>query len=197
MRMAPSTLTDLSWRQRDPAMGKAGNVSTVMALARTAWTSEARHLVAASVALILVGGCGALPPPVVIPDGAVAIPTDENVVPSYTDAAGIGHLCTLAAAINPVSGALEGDQSDATWPVWLRAVDGSRLYVLWPRGFSARFDPDLTLLDETGTPFASASGVWLGQVGRDPTKGTKDRPYTASGLISGNLSGGERCYVHK
>lgn len=163
-------------------------------IARGGRRSAGRRLVVAgAAAFIAVAGCGSPLPPVVIPAGAVAVSTDENLVRSYTDAAGIAHLCNLAAAINPVSGALEGDQSDAIWPVWLRAVDGSRLYVLWPRGFSVRFAPDLTLLDEAGAPFASVSGVLLGQVGRVPTMGTKDRPYTASGLIHGNLGGG--CYT--
>jgi hypothetical protein len=161
-------------------------------LIQTVGRRTARHLVAAAV-LIVVAGCGSPLPPVVIPAGALAVPTNENLVRSYTDAAGLDHLCTLEAAINPVSGALEGDQSDATWPVWLRAVDGSRLYVLWPRGFSVRFDPNPTLLDETGVPFASVSGVMLAQVPRVPTMGTKDRPYTAGGLIHGNLGGG--CYT--
>ena len=122
------------------------------------------------------------------------MPTDENLLSS--EQAGI--LCNLSAAIPPVVGLLEGDRSDSAWPVWLQAPDGHRMYVLWPRGFSVRFDPSATLLDENGSTFLSAGSlVTLGQVAADPAHGTKDRPFVAGGLVETGLGHEEHCYVEK
>ena len=143
------------------------------------------------VALLVLAACSG---PAPLPSGAIAVPTDENVVPS--EQAGI--LCTLSATIPPVAGVLEGDPTDPTWPVWLRADDGRQMFVRWPRGFSVRFDPSPTLLDETGAAFLLAgSPLTLAQVGADPSFGTKDRPYTARGLIETGLGHEEHCYVQK
>jgi len=143
------------------------------------------------VVVVALGGCSRAVP---LPSGAIAVPTDENLLPS--DQAGI--LCNLAAAIPPVVGVLGGDRSDPAWPVWLQAPDGHRMYVRWPRGFSVRFDPGATLLDENGSTFLSeGSPVTLGQVAADPAYGTKDRPYVAGGLVETGLGGDEHCYVEK
>ena len=122
------------------------------------------------------------------------MPTDENVVSS----ADAGILCTLGAVIPPVVGVLEGDASDAAWPVWLRAEDGRQMYIRWPRGFSVRFNPSPTLLDESGAVFVYAgSPVTLAQVGPDPSFGTKEHPYPARGLIETGIGHAEHCYVPK
>ena len=151
----------------------------------------ARPAIAIVILAVALSGCTTVVP---LPSGAVAVPTDENLVSS--EQAGI--LCNLAAVIPPVVGVLEGDPSDSAWPVWLQAADGHRMYVLWPRGFSVRFDPTPTLLDEHGATFLSAgSPVTLGQVAADSALGTKDRPYVAGGLVETGLGGEQHCYVEK
>jgi hypothetical protein len=141
---------------------------------------------------VILLGCSA---PAALPSGAITVPTDENLVSSAES----GILCTASAVIPPVVGVLEGDPSDVAWPVRLRADDGRRMYILWPRGFSVRFDPSATLLDEAGATFLHAGDpLVLGQVGADPAHGTKDRPYLARGLMGGAVSHAwERCYQHK
>ena len=152
----------------------------------------ARSGVAIVITALTLGGCASGPPP--LPPGAIPVPTDENLLSS----AQAGILCNLAAAIPPVAGVLEADRSDPTWPVWLQAADGHRMYVLWPRGFSVRFDPMATLLDENGSTFLTdGSPITLGQVAADPAGGTKDRPYVAAGLVETGLGHEEHCYVDK
>ncbi len=142
-------------------------------------------------AAVVLAGCSAAAP---LPSGAIAVPTDENVVSSE----GTHILCTLSAAVPAVDGVLEGDASDAAWPVWLRAEDGRRMYVRWPSRFSVRFDPAPTLLDETGAVFVyQGSPVILGQVAMDPALGTKDQPYLARGLIGTGIGHQQHCYVPK
>ncbi len=122
------------------------------------------------------------------------MPTDENLMPSEQS----GVLCTLGAATHPVVGVLAGDRFDTSWPVWLRAVDGQRLFVVWPRGFSATFDPGPTLLDEAGAVFIDGeSPVTLVQLSLDPTKGTRDRPFVAQGIVETGLGQAEHCYTHR
>ena len=147
--------------------------------------------VAVVMSAIVLASCSAAAP---LPSGAIAVPTDENVVSST----GTGILCTLGAVIPPVVGVLEGDAYDAAWPVWLRAEDGRQMYIRWPRGFSVRFNPSPTLLDESGAVFVYAgSPVTLAQVVMDPAFGTKDHPYPARGLIETGIGHAEHCYVPK
>lgn len=148
--------------------------------------------IVALITFVMLAGCGA--PRASLPPGAIAVPTDENLMSSE----GTGVLCTLSATIPPVVGVLVGDASDTAWPVWLQAEDGRRMYIRWPRGFSVRFDPDATLLDETGAVFLFAgSPLILGQVGADPAKGTKDRPYVAAGIVETGLARKEHCYIDR
>jgi hypothetical protein len=140
--------------------------------------------------LVMVAGCASRGP---LPSGAVAVPTDDALVSSAQS----NILCTASAAIPPVVGILAGDASESAWPVWLRAEDGQRMYVVWPKGFSARFDPGVTLLDETGAPVLDeGSPITLVQVARDPSRGTRERPYVAEGLWETGLAGAPRCYNH-
>lgn len=114
------------------------------------------------------------------------MPTDPDLVSSEDS----GILCTASGVVPDVEGYLRGDPADTAWPVWLEAADGHRLYVLWPPGFSVRFTPEPELLDEHGTVvLADGAALELGQVGADPALGTKDHPYSASGLWSTS-----RCY---
>jgi len=72
------------------------------------------------------------------------------------------------------------------------------MYIRWPRGFSVRFEPDATLLDETGAVFLMAgSPITLAQVSADPAAGTKDHPYVAAGLVETGIGHEEHCYVDK
>lgn len=149
---------------------------------------SSRPLIASLVAAALVAGCTAHR---ALPAGDLAVPTDDKLVSSTESPI----LCTLSASIPPLVGTFEADRSDPEWPVWLRAEDGRRMYVLWPRDFSVRFDPDATLLDETGAIVVHAgSPVHLAQVSADPTMGTKDRPYVASGLWETGLGKFGHCY---
>lgn len=151
---------------------------------------RARTLMLVFAFLVMFVGCSGRGP---LPSGAVAVPTDDALVASTQS----NILCTASAAIPPVVGVLEGDRSDSAWPVWLQAEDGQRIYVEWPRGFSARFGPLVTLLDETGAPVLDeGSPITLRQVGLDPSRGTRQRPYVAEGLWGTGLAGAPRCYTH-
>jgi hypothetical protein len=141
--------------------------------------------------VVALSGCSTAAP---LPSGAIAVPTDQNVVSSAES----GILCTLGAVIPPVVGVLMGDPSDPAWPVWLQAADGHPMYIRWPRGFSVRFDPEATLLDETGAVFLlSGSPITLAQMGPDPAGGTKDQPYVVAGLVETGLGHEEHCYTPK
>jgi hypothetical protein len=132
------------------------------------------------VAVSLLGGCTAHAP---LPSGAIRVPTDDALVSFESQ----GILCGISSGRDtPPTGVLDGDASDQAWPVWLLAEDGSRRYVLWPRDFSVRFDPDPTLLDETGKPVLYAgSPATIAYPPTDPTSGTKDRPYVAESFETG------------
>jgi hypothetical protein len=145
---------------------------------------------------VLLSGCSSAAP---LPSGAIAVPTDENLVSSAESAqSGTRILCTLSAAIPPVVGVLAGNRSDPAWPVWLQAADGHPMYIRWPRGFSVRFNPEPNLLDENGAVFLMAgSPITLAQVAADPAGGTKDHPYVAGGLVETGIGHEEHCYVDK
>ena len=149
----------------------------------------ARTLTTFALALSLFGSCTAHVP---LPSGAIRIPTDESLVSFGSE----GIMCGLATVPDlPPTGVLEGDASDPMWPVWLRAEDGSRRYVVWPRDFSVRFDPAATLLDETGKPILYAgSPLVLGSLTTDPSQGTRDRPYVAGSFMTG-LARIPHCYT--
>ena len=150
-----------------------------------------RRLVLVSILVSSVAGCTSH---AALPSGAICVPTDDTLV-SFTS---LGILCMGSATV-PVHlplGVLDGDPSDPVSPAWLRADDGSRRYVVWPRDFSVRFDPDATLLDETGAPILHAgSPVILSDLTTDPTPGTKDRPYLAETFETG-LIRFPHCYTH-
>jgi hypothetical protein len=126
-----------------------------------------------------------------LPSGAIRVPTDDDLVSFGSQ----GIMCGFATDPGlPPTGVLEGDPSDSTWPVWLRAADGNRRYVVWPRDFSVRFDPDATLLDEKGVPILYAgSPATVASQTADPASGTRERPYAAGSFETG-VSNLPHCY---
>ena len=140
-----------------------------------------------AVVAVLATGCTSHAP---LPSGAIHVPTDEGLVNAATS----GILC-VGSTVPPFVGILEGDSSDLAWPVSLRAEDGRRMYITWPRGFSVRFEPDAVLLDETGTPvlYAGSPFTFHG-VAHDPSRGTRDEPYVADGAWETGLARVGHCY---
>lgn len=92
-------------------------------------------------------------------------------------------LCNAAAAVSPVTGALEGDPADPEL-VWLRSDTGQRLSIAWPAGFVVQFNPEAALHDDHGVVVARAgTTVNLTQVFLGAHAGTLEDPYFASGLL--------------
>jgi hypothetical protein len=95
------------------------------------------------------------------------------------------HLCTLARAINPVSGVLAGDPADRE-RLWFVGPGASepRLSVVWPQGFHIAFEPDAVLYNEKDSPVArEGDTVTLPQVNLSEHSGTYADPYRAHGII--------------
>lgn len=136
---------------------------------------------------LLLAGCATR---ISLPPGAIAVRTDDGLVNVMT----AGVLC-VGSSVPPFVGIVEGDPLDAAWPVWLRADDGRRMYVTWPRGFSVRFDPDATLVDENGKVVLEAGSPFTFQgVDHDPSRGTREDPYIAEGAWDTGLARAPHCY---
>lgn len=91
-----------------------------------------------------------------------------------------------------VAGRLEGELGARPDPVWLETDDGGRLSVVWPEGFSVRFNPEPTLFDERGEVKARAGDrIELNQSMEDQT-GTYDDPVIAVWFIED-----PGCYVYR
>lgn len=100
-----------------------------------------------------------------------------------------GVLCTLGAATDPLTGTLAGEPLDPE-RLWLVDPDANRTSVVWPEGFSVRFEPTAVLYDDGGRPVARAGDVVsFGQVSVEERSGTSGDPYWASGLVF------DGCYV--
>jgi hypothetical protein len=105
----------------------------------------ARVVVLAGAIVLVVTGCNALVPRTSLPPllpGAVRIATDDS-----DPGAGVTGMCRASRALDPVVGRLEGDAAGTPFSTWLVAADGRLVYVKWPRGFTARFEPSLELID--------------------------------------------------
>ena len=85
-----------------------------------------RVLLAGTITFLLVA-CSARPTP--------SLPTLSEDTPAC---AGVGTEATLA-----------GSPTDPRL-AWMVDPQGRRHEIVWPRGFSARFDPDLAVLDASG-----------------------------------------------
>lgn len=95
-------------------------------------------------------------------------------------------VCPAFGLVNPVVGTLEGNASDTREPVWLKTADGRRLSVVWPQGFTVRFEPDAVLYNDQGKVVARAGQrTELSQTRAEEHAGTFDDPYIASGLLLG------------
>ena len=96
-------------------------------------------------------------------------------------------LCpAFGIAPHGVEGTLEG-RAGAREPVWLQTPDGSHISVVWPEGFTVRFEPDAALLSDKGIEVAQAGDmVELGQVSIGDAAGTYDNPYVAAGILFGD-----------
>jgi hypothetical protein len=91
-------------------------------------------------------------------------------------------VCAAFGLVDPVRGALAGDPDGRPDTVWLQVSDGRHLSVVWPGGFTVRFDPDTTLVDDHRKAVAVAGDtVTLDQVEWDSHAGTFEDPYVASG----------------
>lgn len=102
---------------------------------------------------------------------------------------GIPVACGLPNVEPRVVGTLEGDAS-AREPIWLRSADARRLSVVWPQGFTVKFEPAAVLYNDHGVAVAGAGqSVELSQVRLGTHAGTFDDPYIASGVVFGE------CYV--
>lgn len=53
---------------------------------------------------------------------------------------------------------LRGDQA-ANPPVWVEDAQSKKLSILWPNGYAARFDPDLSLIGANGQVVARAGDL--------------------------------------
>ncbi len=94
-------------------------------------------------------------------------------------------LCPAFGIIDPVHGTLGGAQGGRE-PVWITTDDGRDLSVIWPAGFSVRFEPDPALYSDGGVRIATAGQpIELGQTTWTSATGTYDDPYLASGLVFG------------
>src|SRR5262245_61973358 len=100
-------------------------------------------------------------------------------------------LCNLSRLLDPVSGTLHIEQG-ASDQAWIEADDGTHLSVVWPQGFTVRFDPDAALLDETGRLLKrDGDHVELSQVPPTAATGTYGDPYFATGGVF------EGCYPRR
>jgi hypothetical protein len=139
----------------------------------------ARSAAAIWLVAVLVAACAAQSVISTGPDGLRTF----AVIRSNPDGSPVA--CAAFARTNPVTGILEG-QAGAREPVWLRAADGRDLSVVWPAGFTVRFEPAAAVYTDRGTLVGRAGDrIVLGQTGWSDAAGTFDDPYFASGLVFG------------
>lgn len=100
-------------------------------------TAAARPLVAAAV--LLMGGCAGDAPP------GPQLPTLDHAE----------WIC-FGVGLDQVN--LAGDPTDPRL-AWLVEAGGNRLEAVWEPGYTARFNPDLEVLDETGRVVYRAGDV--------------------------------------
>ncbi len=108
-------------------------------------------LAIALVLLAAVAACGGPGPTTVrtaatlptLGAGELALPTEQPV----SLPAGAVEACGGVG----IDAVLHGDPADPR-VAWLVSAQGTRIDVEWPRGYRARFDPALEIVDGSGTP---------------------------------------------
>ena len=129
--------------------------------------------------LLIVAGCSAHPVISTGPDGLRTFAVVRN--PDGSSVA-----CAAFGLTDPVGGILDG-QAGAREPVWLQADDGRHLSVVWPAGFTVRFEPDAAMYTDKSTLLGRAGDrIVLSQTRPGDAAGTSDDPYFASGLVFGD-----------
>jgi hypothetical protein len=91
--------------------------------------------------------------------------------------------CDSVGVADPVVGRVAGSAADPS-DVWLVTQGDRRVEVVWPAGFTARFDERVELIDDQGSHVAFAGDVFYMQVPSSSAAGTADDPYFATGLLA-------------
>lgn len=140
-----------------------------------------------SLAVLAVAGCASNHSPITAaPNPITAAPNGLRTFSVIHEMNGNPVVCPAFGLVNPVVGTLEGNASDKREPVWLKSADGRRLSVVWPQGFTVRFEPDAVLYNDQGKVVARAGQrTELSQTRAEEHAGTFDDPYIASGLLLG------------
>lgn len=95
-------------------------------------------------------------------------------------------VCNADQPLPVVVGALHTDPAQSD-PVWLVDRTGHRLSVVWPAGFTVRFDPSPAVLFNEHGDVVATEGSWvtLNHTRPSDAAGTIADPYFASGLTLG------------
>ncbi len=92
--------------------------------------------------MVSLSACASTPTPSPVP----SVPVSLLAAPSLPTLEFISQGCADVGFDAFLTGSAEDPRV-----TWLVNVSGKRIDILWPRGFSARFDPDLEVLDASGT----------------------------------------------
>ncbi len=145
-----------------------------------------RLVVGAAAFALVIGGCGIVQPHSVISTGPDGLRT-FSVIRAID---GTPVVCAAFGLANPVVGTLQGNPRVPHEPVWLLTDDGRRLSVVWPEGFTVRFEPEAVLYNDQGRAVSrQGARTELSQVSPGEHAGTFDDPYIASGILFND------CYV--
>jgi hypothetical protein len=91
--------------------------------------------------VILLSACASTP----TPTPTASLPVSYLPAPSLPTLEFVSQGCADVGLDAFLTGSAEDPRV-----TWLVNVSGKRIDILWPRGFSARFDPDLEVLDGSG-----------------------------------------------
>lgn len=95
-------------------------------------------------------------------------------------------LCPAFGLADPVHGTLDGSEG-AREPIWMKGDAGRQLSVVWPAGFSVRFEPGASLYNEQGRRIGTVGdAIELSQTTWGSATGTFEDPYIAQGLVFGS-----------
>ena len=149
-----------------------------------AHTGMLRRVAAVGALVLATQACGLLP----TNDGPSRIVTGPDGLRTFTfvlERDGIPVACPAFGLVDPVHGTLDG-MVGAREPVWITTDDGRHVSVVWPAGFTVRFEPKAFLHNERGEVVAAAGhATELGQTRWESAAGTYEDPYLAQGLVFG------------